>query len=73
MKKVQAKTPKKTVSEVAHSLDRHEKVCEQRWQENFRRLESIEFDINTSNKRTWQIAGIVIALLSSLVVNAFFM
>ena len=62
-----------TVEQVANSLDRHERVCEQKWKENFRRLDSIESDINTTNKRLWQIAGIVIGLLSSLVINAFFM
>ena len=67
------KTSRPTVEQVANSLDRHERVCEQKWKENFRRLDSIESDINTSNKRLWQIAGIVIALLSSLVVNAFFL
>ena len=64
---------KPTVEQVANSLERLEKVCEQKWKENFRRLDSIEFDINTTNKRLWQIAGIVIGLLSSLVINAFFM
>ena len=67
------KTSRPTVEQVANSLDRHERVCEQKWKENFRRLDSIESDINTANKRLWQIAGIVIALLSSLVVNAFFL
>ena len=67
------KTSRPTVEQVANSLDRHERVCEQKWKENFRRLDSIESDINTANKRLWQISGIVIALLSSLVVNAFFL
>ena len=67
------KTSRPTVEQVANSLDRLERVCEQKWKENFRRLDSIESDINTANKRLWQIAGIVIALLSSLVVNAFFL
>ena len=66
-------TKKPTVEQVANSLDRHERVCEQKWKENFRRLDSIESDINLQNTRLWQIAGIVIGLLSSLVINAFFM
>ena len=77
MKKQTAKrrqsTKRPTVEQVANALDRHEKVCVQKWKENFRRLDSIESDINTINKRLWQIAGIVIGLLSSLVINAFFM
>ena len=72
--RTQKQTSKKpTVEQVANALDRHEKLCEQKWRENFRRLDSIESDINTTNKRLWQIAGIVIGLLSSLVINAFFM
>ena len=66
-------TRKPTVEQVANSLDRHERVCEQKWKENFRRLDSIESDINLQNTRLWQIAGIVITLLTSLVINAFFM
>tara|TARA_R100000329_G_C7600335_1_gene212899 strand:+ start:992 stop:1216 length:225 start_codon:yes stop_codon:yes gene_type:complete len=62
-----------SVQQVAYSLDRHERVCEQKWKENFRRLDSIESDINIQNKRLWQTAGIVITLLTSLVINAFFM
>tara|TARA_B100000508_G_scaffold79245_1_gene61670 strand:+ start:176 stop:412 length:237 start_codon:yes stop_codon:yes gene_type:complete len=70
-KKPLAKRP--TVEQVANSLERHERVCEQKWKENFRRLDSIESDINTQNTRLWQVAGIVITLLTSLVINAFFM
>ncbi len=66
-------TKRPTVEQVANALDRHERVCEQKWKENFRRLDSIESDISTQNKRLWQIAGIVITLLTSLVINAFFM
>ena len=66
-------TKKPTVEQVANALDRHEKVCEQKWKENFRRLDSIESDINLQNTRLWQVAGIVITLLTSLVINAFFM
>ncbi len=66
-------TKKPTVEQVANSLDRHERVCEQKWKENFRRLDTIESDINLQNTRLWQVAGIVITLLTSLVINAFFM
>ena len=66
-------TKKPTVEQVANALDRHEKVCEQKWKENFRRLDTIESDINLQNTRLWQVAGIVITLLTSLVINAFFM
>ena len=66
-------TKKPTVEQVANALDRHEKVCEQKWKENFRRLDSIESDINLQYTRLWQVAGIVITLLTSLVINAFFM
>ena len=66
-------TKKPTVEQVANSLDRHERVCEQKWKENFRRLDSIESDINLQNTRLWQVAGIVITLLTSLVINAFFL
>tara|TARA_Y100001963_G_scaffold53386_1_gene74808 strand:- start:330 stop:569 length:240 start_codon:yes stop_codon:yes gene_type:complete len=62
-----------SVEQVAYSLDRHERVCEQKWKENFRRLDSIESDINLQNTRLWQVAGIVITLLTSLVINAFFL
>ena len=70
-KKPLAKRP--TVEQVANSLERHEKVCEQKWKENFRRLDSIETDINTQNTRLWQVAGIVITLLTYFVIIAFFM
>ena len=66
-------TKRPSVEQVANSLDRHERVCEQKWRENFRRLDSIESDINLQNTRLWQVAGIVITLLTSLVINAFFM
>lgn len=75
-KKTQTNKPslkKPSVEQVAFSLERHERVCEQKWTENFRRLDSIENDINTQNTRLWQVAGIVITLLTSLVINAFFM
>ena len=71
--KPRSSTKKPTVEQVANSLDRHERVCEQKWKENFRRLDSIESDINLQNTRLWQVAGIVITLLTSLVINAFFM
>ncbi len=44
-------TKKPTVQQVANALDRHERICEQKWKENFRRLDSIETDKNNSNKR----------------------
>ena len=66
-------TKRPTVEQVANALDRHERVCEQKWRENFRRFDVVEADLNSLNKRLWQIAGIVIGLLSSLVINAFFM
>ena len=75
-KKIASKKPlakRPSVEQVANSLERHERVCEQKWKENFRRLDSIETDINTQNTRLWQVAGIVITLLTSLVINAFFM
>ena len=71
--KPRSSTKKPTVEQVANSLDRHERVCEQKWKENFRRLDSIESDINLQNTRLWQVAGIVITLLTSLVINAFFL
>ena len=71
--KPRTSTKKPTVEQVSNALDRHERVCEQKWKENFRRLDSIESDINLQNTRLWQVAGIVITLLTSLVVNAFFM
>ena len=71
--KPRSSTKKPTVEQVAYSLDRHERVCEQKWKENFRRLDSIESDINLQNTRLWQVAGIVITLLTSLVINAFFL
>ena len=66
-------TKRPSVEQEANSLDRHERVCEQKWKENFRRLDSIESDINLQNPRLWQVAGIVITLLTSLVINAFFL
>jgi len=71
--KPRTSTKKPTVEQVSNALDRHERVCEQKWKENFRRLDSIESDINLQNTRLWQVAGIVITLLTSLVINAFFM
>ena len=71
--KKQQTNKRPTVEQVANALDRQEKVCEQKWKENFRRLDSIESDINITNKRLWQIAGVVVGLLSTLVINAFFM
>ena len=35
-------TKKPTVEQVSSALDRHERICEQKWKENFRRLDSIE-------------------------------
>ena len=67
------KTQKQKVDEVAHAVERHERVCEQRWNENFRQLADMKYDINTSTRRTWHIAGVVITLLTSLVVHAFFL
>ena len=75
-KKIASKKPlakRPSVEQVANSLERHERVCEQKWKENFRRLDSIETDINTQNTRLWQVAGIVITLITYLVINAFFM
>ena len=71
--KPKSTTKRPSVEQVANSLDRHERVCEQKWKENFRRLDSIESDINLQNTRLWQVAGIVITLLTSLVINAFFL
>ena len=69
----QKQTKRPTVEQVANALDRHEKVCEQKLNENFRRFDSLESYINITNNILWHIAGIVIVLLSSLVINAFFM
>jgi len=71
--KPKSTTKRPSVEQVANSLDRHERVCEQKWKENFRRLDSIESDINLQNTRLWQVAGVVITLLTSLVINAFFL
>ena len=71
--KPRSTTKRPSVEQVANSLDRHERVCEQKWKENFRRLDSIESDINLQNTRLWQVAGVVITLLTSLVINAFFL
>jgi hypothetical protein len=60
-----------TVNSVANALDTHEQVCQQRWQENYRRLDSIESMILTNNQRLWWFAGIVLTLLMSLVIKTF--
>ena len=39
-----------TVTEVDKRLSSHEAACEQRWKENYRRLESIEHGITSLNK-----------------------
>jgi len=60
-----------TVNSVANALDTHEQVCQQRWQENYRRLDSIESMILTNNQRLWWFAGIILTLLMSLVIKTF--
>jgi hypothetical protein len=60
-----------TVNSVANALDTHEQVCQQRWQENYRRLDSIESMILTNNQRLWWFAGIILTLLMSLVIKSF--
>jgi hypothetical protein len=60
-----------TVNSVANALDTHEQVCQQRWQENYRRLDSIESMILTNNQRLWWFAGIILTLLLSLVIKSF--
>ena len=60
-----------TVNSVANALDTNEQVCQQRWQENYRRLDSIESMILTNNQRLWWFAGIVLTLLMSLVIKTF--
>jgi hypothetical protein len=67
-KKVAQRT---TVNSVANALDTHEAVCQQRWQENYRRLDSIESMISTNNQRLWWFAGIILTLLMSLVIKSF--
>tara|TARA_A200000159_G_scaffold18707_1_gene15270 strand:+ start:1652 stop:1885 length:234 start_codon:yes stop_codon:yes gene_type:complete len=39
-----------TVTEVDKRLSSHEAACEQRWKENYRRLEAIENAITSVNK-----------------------
>ena len=39
-----------TVNEVDKRLSAHEAACEQRWKENYRRLEAIENAITSVNK-----------------------
>ena len=39
-----------TVAEIDKRLSSHEAACEQRWKENYRRLESIEHGITSLNK-----------------------
>ena len=41
---------KATVAEVDKRLSSHEAACEQRWKENYRRLEAIENAITSVNK-----------------------
>ena len=60
-----------TVNSVANALDTHEQVCQQRWQEKYRRLDSIESMILTNNQRLWWFAGIILTLLMSLVIKSF--
>lgn len=64
-------TQRTTVNSVANALDTHEQVCQQRWQENYRRLDSIESMILTNNQRLWWFAGIILTLLMSLVIKSF--
>jgi|TARA_E500000178_G_C17025949_1_gene757983 hypothetical protein len=39
-----------TVTEVDKRLSSHEAACEQRWRENYRRLDSIENEVRSVNK-----------------------
>jgi hypothetical protein len=39
-----------TVAEIDKRLSSHEAACEQRWKENYRRLEAIEHGITSLNK-----------------------
>ena len=64
-------TQRTTVNSVANALDTHEQVCQQRWQENYRRLDSIESMILTNNQRLWWFAGFILTLLMSLVIKSF--
>jgi hypothetical protein len=41
---------KATVTEVDKRLSSHEAACEQRWKENYRRLEAIENGISSVNR-----------------------
>ena len=41
---------KATVTEVDKRLSSHEAACEQRWKENYRRLEAIENGITSVNR-----------------------
>ena len=41
---------KATVTEVDKRLSSHEAACEQRWRENWRRLDGIEIEVKSINK-----------------------
>ena len=51
------------LAELDKRISGHEKMCDQRWRENYRRLESIELQLTTLNTQIrMSLAFLVIAL-----------
>jgi len=59
-----------TVTELDKRLSSHEAACEQRWKENYRRLESIEQGITSINKSIRN--SLIFTITVFLSVTAFF-
>ena len=61
---------KMQIAELDKRLSSHELACEQRWRENWRRLESIESQLSTLNTQiSMALAFLVVALGSFFFVS----
>tara|TARA_B100000927_G_scaffold267905_1_gene242342 strand:+ start:3411 stop:3620 length:210 start_codon:yes stop_codon:yes gene_type:complete len=59
-----------TVTEIDKRLSSHEAACEQRWRENYRRLDAIEQGITSINKSIRN--SLIFTITVFLSVTAFF-
>ena len=57
------------VDELAHGLNTHEVMCEERWKTTFTRLETIEKGLQRIDSRLLSMGGIIIVFLAGLVVT----
>ena len=60
-----------TVSEIDKRLSSHEAACEQRWKENYRRLDLIEVELKSLNNSARSV--LVFLVISLLGITGFFL